>query len=289
MSTPLVIWYHTIKVRDPYDPMKTTDIPNVKRPETPEEHILRGRIFQSIRKAVSLEFSCGIQDGDVRALMRQVIRTGEQGVSSQVFYWSEQISSSYKGQQKMRPWLSGLTKAASELEQLGEAIPTQTLRTVVMRSLKKDPRYKDVLRDIDINPDWHFATIIQHVEHAAHREDDLLATAKGGAGHQRPTRPEQSTRRPWTAPRTEEGGAPSPFQHRDAPYRGPYHRRGARVHSATEQHVPDNYDDYDEDPELDNDDYPVHVRSTRAHPPVGHSPTSPRPRAKGTSKKRTSG
>ena len=87
MSTPLVIWYHILKIRDPYDPTKTTDVPDVNRPETPEERIL---------KAVNFEFFCGIQDGDVRALMCQVIRTGEQGVSSQISHWSEQISSSYK-------------------------------------------------------------------------------------------------------------------------------------------------------------------------------------------------
>ena len=100
MATPLVIWYHTIKVRDPHNPTKTTDMPDEKRPETPDERILRGRIFQSIRKAVSPEFSCGIQDGDIRALMVQVIKTGEHGVASQEFHWSEQITSSYKGKQK---------------------------------------------------------------------------------------------------------------------------------------------------------------------------------------------
>ena len=80
----------------------------------------------------------------------------------------------------MRPCLASLAKAASELEQLSKVVPTQTLRTVIMRSLKEDPRYKDVLRDVHNNPEWHFATIVQHVEHAAHREDDLLAIAKGG-------------------------------------------------------------------------------------------------------------
>ena len=94
MATPLMIWYHTFKVQDPFDPTRTKDMPDEQRPETSEERILRGRIFQSIRKAVSLEFSCGIQDGDVRALMTQVIKTGEHGVSSQEFHWSEQISSS---------------------------------------------------------------------------------------------------------------------------------------------------------------------------------------------------
>ena len=140
---------------------------------------------------------------------------------------------------------------------MSKVVPTQTLRTVIMRSLEKDSRYKDVLRDVHNNPDWHFATIVQHVEHAAHREDDLLAIAKGGTDHRRTARPDQFSRRPWTTPRTEGGGAPSPFQHRDTPYRESYHRRGARVHSAMEQHVPDPYDGYDEDPELDHDGYPV--------------------------------
>ena len=57
MSTPLVVWYYTATIRDPHDPTKTTVVPDESRPESPDKRILRGRIFQSILKAVSLEFS----------------------------------------------------------------------------------------------------------------------------------------------------------------------------------------------------------------------------------------
>ena len=59
-----------------------------------------------------------------------------------------------------------------------------------------------------------------------------------------------------------------------------------RVHSSTEQSVPGSSDDYDEDPELDNDGYPVHVRSTRAHPQVGHPPHEPKTERKGHEQKK---
>ena len=143
-----------------------------------------------------------------------------------------------------------------------------------------DSRYRagDVLRDIDHNPDWHVATIIQHVEHAAHLADDLLVTAKGGPGYQMSTRHEREFRNP---PHIRDGGPPSPLQHGDAPYRGPYHRRNSRVHWANEQSLPEYSDDEDESFRFDDDSNPMHVRSTRAHPQSGHPPHEPKAEGKG--------
>ena len=256
MSTPSVVWYFTTTIPDPLNPEQVTVVPDLARPESPDERILRGRIFQSITKAVSIEFSSGIQEGDIRSLLRQIIRTGEHTVASQVFHWQNQISSSYKRKQRMRPWLASLTKAASELEQLGQETDTQNMRTVIIRSLANDSRYRDVLRDIHHNPAWHVATLIQHVEHAAHLADDLLVTAKGGPGYQMSTRSEREFRNP---PPIRDGGTPSPLQHGDTPYRGPYHRRGSRVHWANEQSLPENSDDEDESFRFDDGSNPMHV------------------------------
>ena len=33
MATPLMIWYHTIKVQDPFDPTRVTDMPDEQRPD----------------------------------------------------------------------------------------------------------------------------------------------------------------------------------------------------------------------------------------------------------------
>ena len=107
---------------------------------------------------------------------------------------------SKKGTTPMRPWLQQLAEYAQGLADLDQTVDTKnTLRTIVLQSIEKDDRYRDVKRDIMRHPNWGWLDLRTRLEAAAQNVNDLLSPLHSGQGGYRPPRYPPRPYRPYEA------------------------------------------------------------------------------------------
>ena len=77
----------------------------------------------------------------------------------------------------MKIWLDDYSQLIEESSQLHVPVEHTTVRSVILSSLKGDPRYKDVLRELHNHKEWPMTVIRKHLFAAAQLVDDLVEDA----------------------------------------------------------------------------------------------------------------
>ena len=119
-----------------------------------------------------------------------------------------------------------------------------TLHTIVLKNLKGDARYADVVRDMRRNRQWNWTTLRQHLEAAAQQCDDLLDLSRATTWQREPYR-----HRPY------DNRNPN-IRH---PYGRPFRARLANQARDTSGQTNHSHDDHDTDSEYESDVNPEQV------------------------------
>ena len=146
--------------------------------ESPNETVLRARVYGYLVKKVPNELHRRVPENDVLGVYYNLVRVNSKPAQNQVSTLTMRVMKSQKESQPMMTWLDRPYDDIESLEKLKQPIDTDLVRTVITENLLKDKRYHLVRRDILAHEEWPMAIIRDHLHGVAAEVGDLVPDSR---------------------------------------------------------------------------------------------------------------
>ena len=120
-------------------------------------------IWVYLTKKLPKEMWKSLPEGDIRGCYKNMINFNSDDANSQVVELTSKALKFAKGSRPMTSWLDEYYDIMDQLETLRAPLSMNSVRAVILDSLKGDQRYTDALRDLKRNPSWQLPRIYASV------------------------------------------------------------------------------------------------------------------------------
>ena len=149
-----------------------------RRWEDKWESMIRSRIYTYLTDTLPAEMYKGGADNDIKFIYKNVLNLNRESSDEQVVDLQKKVLHFSKGDKPMKNWLDEFDELIDECNLLRAPVSHDTVRTIILSSIKEDERYKDVVRDMYRHKAWDMPTIYTHLFAAATSVGDLVKASK---------------------------------------------------------------------------------------------------------------